>query len=105
MQVTRRATAQERRNLLKNRAIRASLRWEVLEEHCRGVGDGDGTLQEGKETGFRAGGRDDGDVSFAYLAHVGCHGSMLLTYSPELNLEGLHAFSLTRLPEAGRLSC
>lgn len=66
---------------------------------------GDGTLKEGKETGFRAGGRGDGDVSFAYPACVGCHGSVLLTYSPELNLEGLHVVPLTRLPEAGRLSC
>lgn len=59
---------------------------------------GDRTLKEGKEMGFRAGGRGDGDISFAYPACVGCHGSVLFTYSPELNLEGLHTVSLNEAP-------
>lgn len=98
MRVTHRATAQERPNLLRNGTIRASLRQEVLEEHRRGAGDGDGTLQEGKETGFRAAGRGDGDVSFADPACVGCHGSVLLTRSSKLNLERLHAVPLNEAP-------
>lgn len=98
MWVTHRATAQERPDLHRNGTIRAFLRWEVFEEHGRGAGDGDGTLQEGKETGFRAGGRGDGDISFADPACVGCHGSVLLTHSSKRNLEGLHAVPLNEAP-------